>query len=147
VARLVHLFAFTGRTARAPFWITYVVGTSLLFFAANLSTLVGTVAKPVAYVLIAAMIPVLVAYIATIVRRLHDRNRTGWWAIAFIFVPGFLYGFVMGALSSDVLKEQSAIFLLIVALLVWGWGLIELGVLRGTVGPNRYGEDPLGSAA
>jgi uncharacterized membrane protein YhaH (DUF805 family) len=25
------------------------------------------------------------------------------------------------------------------------WGLIELGFLRGTVGPNQYGPDPLES--
>jgi uncharacterized membrane protein YhaH (DUF805 family) len=25
------------------------------------------------------------------------------------------------------------------------WAFVELGCLRGTVGPNRYGPDPLGS--
>jgi len=31
----------------------------------------------------------------------------------------------------------------LVALALGGWGLVELGCLRGTFGPNRFGSDPL----
>jgi len=31
-----------------------------------------------------------------------------------------------------------------IAVGIWTWSFVELAFLRGTVGPNRYGEDPLG---
>ena len=59
----------------------------------------------------------LVPAISVGVRRLHDTNRTGWWMLAFI-IP--LLGLVL------------ALFWL---------------TKRGTVGPNQYGDDPLGGYA
>jgi PAT family beta-lactamase induction signal transducer AmpG len=47
------------------------------------------------------------------IRRCHDRNRSGWWMLLF-FVP------VVGQI----------------------WWLVELGLLRGTTGANRFGEEP-----
>jgi uncharacterized membrane protein YhaH (DUF805 family) len=34
----------------------------------------------------------------------------------------------------------------IVGWIPWIWGLVELGFLRGTLGPNRFGPDPLAPA-
>jgi uncharacterized membrane protein YhaH (DUF805 family) len=48
------------------------------------------------------------------VKRWHDRNKSGRWVLVNL-VP------VIG----------------------WLWQLIECGFLRGTVGPNRFGQDPL----
>ncbi len=55
--------------------------------------------------------------IAVGVKRCHDRNRSGWFLLV-AFIP-----------------------------LVNLWLLIELAFLRGTVGANQYGPDPLGEAA
>jgi hypothetical protein len=49
--------------------------------------------------------------LALLVKRWHDRDKTGWWVLLNI-VP--LIGFV--------------------------WTFIECGLMRGTVGPNRCGE-------
>ena len=51
--------------------------------------------------------------IAVGAKRCHDRAKSGWFMLIFA-IP-------------------------VLAL----WPLIELGLLRGTVGPNRYGPDPL----
>lgn len=59
----------------------------------------------------------IVPAIAVGVRRLHDTNRSGWWMLAFI-IP--LLGLIL------------ALFWL---------------TKRGTVGPNQYGDDPLGGYA
>ncbi|WP_137389326.1 DUF805 domain-containing protein [Rhodoligotrophos defluvii] len=49
------------------------------------------------------------------IKRCHDRDQSGWWVLLlFIPVVGFL------------------------------WALINLGLLEGTPGPNRFGPDPLG---
>jgi uncharacterized membrane protein YhaH (DUF805 family) len=47
------------------------------------------------------------------VKRFHDLNRSGWWSLL-SFVP------IAGL-----------------------WVLIQVGFVRGTIGPNRYGPDPL----
>lgn len=52
--------------------------------------------------------------LAVSVKRWHDRNKSGWWVLVNL-VP------VVG----------------------WLWALVENGFLRGTDGPNRYGDDPL----
>lgn len=54
--------------------------------------------------------------VAVSVKRWHDRDKSGWWVLISL-VP------VIG----------------------WLWALVETGFLRGTPGPNRFGEDPLQS--
>lgn len=147
MGRLRQYFSFQGRLTRVTFWVTFIVATVILFLAATLSVPIAKLAAPLAYLLYVAVVPVLVAWVAAMVRRLHDRNRTGWWAPVFLLGPGFLYYFGLGALSVGSIKQQSAAFLSVVALLLLGWSVIELGLLRGTVGPNRFGPDPLSGAA
>jgi uncharacterized membrane protein YhaH (DUF805 family) len=145
--RFRQYFSFRGRTGRTMFWATFVVASVALFIAASVSVLIATVSTPLAWAFDVAMTPILVIWVAVMVRRLHDRNRTGWWAPVLIVLPSFLSNFAMGAWTTHALKDQAAMFLVIVALLIWGWGLVDLGILRGTVGSNRYGEDPVGAAA
>ncbi len=66
---------------------------------------------------------VLIPSIAVTVRRLHDRDMSGWWYLGFI-VASFI----------PLLNVVSALALLV------------LMVLPGTRGPNRFGPDPLGQA-
>ncbi len=53
--------------------------------------------------------------IALIIKRLHDRNKGPVWIVVFM-IP------VIG----------------------WVWAFVELGLLDGTPGPNRYGPSPKG---
>jgi uncharacterized membrane protein YhaH (DUF805 family) len=52
--------------------------------------------------------------VAVSVKRWHDRDKSGWWVLINL-VP------VIG----------------------WIWALVDNGFLRGTPGPNRFGDDPL----
>jgi uncharacterized membrane protein YhaH (DUF805 family) len=61
----------------------------------------------------------LVPTIAVTVRRLHDRDMSGWWYL----------GFVLLALIPILVLLASLAFLIIT-------------FLPGTLGPNRFGEDP-----
>ena len=75
---------------------------------------------------------------AATVKRLHDRNRSGWWMIPFFVVPPLFNRF------DDLLGDSWAVVLLghaVNALCLWGF--IEMLFLRGTSGPNRFGADPL----
>ncbi len=63
-------------------------------------------------------------------KRLHDRGHSGWIAglilTALVAVWPRPYGFF------------DFLFMLVVI-----WAVIELGVLKGEAGPNRFGENPL----
>jgi uncharacterized membrane protein YhaH (DUF805 family) len=75
---------------------------------------------------------------ATTIRRLHDRNKSGWWILAFLVAPPLLRGF------TDGLDEWSvaAVVLSVAAMALTVWGFVELLFIRGTRGPNRFGPDP-----
>ena len=67
------------------------------------------------------------------------RDKRGWWVFLFLLVP--VLAFVIGALAPDLGAELTWSGIAIVAIL-GVWALIELGVLSGTAGPNRYGSAP-----
>ena len=92
------------------------------------------------------VIVILIVGIAVGVKRLHDRNKSGWFLMLFYFVP-----FTLAALSVliDAFVEDSIIIATVLALLaiaVGVWTFVEMGCLRGTVGINQYGPDPVAPA-
>ncbi len=121
---------FEGRAARSEFWyfslfyammllvfgaVGFVLGGGSNFRAGNLRSFLPFV--PLIIVVLAMIMPT----IAVTVRRLHDRDMSGWWYLGFIVLSVIP---VVGKLVS-------------LATLV-------LYALKGTVGPNRYGRNPLG---
>lgn len=138
------LFSFQGRINRAKFWLAI-----LIYFIAFLVIflLFGAVAAAVNYelsmttlVILAAIvyIPILISGIAVGIKRLHDRNKSGWWLLLFYLVPNVLQG--IGGASGG--QGIGMIFALI-GFAISIWALVELGILRGASGPNQYGPDPL----
>ncbi|MCS3731174.1 DUF805 domain-containing protein [Bradyrhizobium betae] len=81
-------------------------------------------------------------YLATAIKRLHDRDRSGWWIVPFFFAPRLLFHF------RDLLPDSSwfAPFDWAVHAL-WLWGLVEMFIVPGTSGHNRFGADPLADVA
>jgi uncharacterized membrane protein YhaH (DUF805 family) len=77
-------------------------------------------------------------FAAAAVKRLHDRNKSGWWLVPFIVIPGLFQQF------EDRVGDSAAVSIL--GLVVAGlgiWGAIEMLFLRGTRKTNRFGPDPL----
>jgi uncharacterized membrane protein YhaH (DUF805 family) len=79
---------------------------------------------------------------ATTIKRLHDRNKSGWWIVAFLVAPPLLRGI------ADRFDELSvsAVVPTLSAMVLTLWGLVELLLIKGTNGPNRFGPDPLAPA-
>ncbi|WFU24318.1 DUF805 domain-containing protein [Bradyrhizobium sp. CB1717] len=77
-------------------------------------------------------------FLATAIKRLHDRNRSGWWIVAFFIVPSIYQQFsdLLPAPDWEHLYGLPADGLRL-------WGIVEMFVLRGTLGDNRFGLDPL----
>ena len=138
-----HLFFnFSGRINRAKYWIAILVYCAIYIVLA----IVGYVTDNSAiYQAINGMlnIVILISSLAVGVKRLHDRNKSGWYLVLFYIVPGILVtaGIVVGTFMDDSLLLASVLGLAAFAIGVWAF--VELGCLRGTIGPNRYGPDPL----
>ena len=77
-------------------------------------------------------------YLATAIKRLHDRDSSGWWIVPFFFVPGLYSQF------SDLLPNSTWMLpFSLTVLALWLWGLVEMFCRPGTSGHNRFGPDPL----
>ena len=152
---MVHVpFGFSGRINRATWWVTVLVppfAGSLLWRLtdpdpnSNLGVIVDAV----------VWIVMLWVWFAAGAKRLHDLNRTGAWVVLLVGGPFLVLGivFVPRALQSwlgltpDEAKRIGDPVVLVGFLICFAtsiWGSIWLGCFPGTVGPNRYGPDPLG---
>ena len=87
-------------------------------------------------------IAVLASCLAIGVTRLHDRDKSAWWVLLFYLCPP-----IVETLASLNDLDSAMVFLNILSLAITLWAFVELGFLRGTFGPNRYGPDPLDDAA
>jgi len=130
------MFGNGPRIGRQQFWLgwllSWITGTVLVLVASFLiGLLLYSFSPTMAAMLIedetnssllsSLLVLLLVVPLVLVVwiKRLRDRNRSPWLAIL-LAVP-------------------------LLNIPVFLWLLIECGFLRGTVGPNRYGPDPLGA--
>jgi len=114
-----------GRTSRGPFWIAVAV---LMTAAALYEAVTGPTLRLLTFWFI---YPVLLASGACVLaKRLHDRGRSGWWA-----------ALVLIALAMDWPEPYGARAILALPVLIWA--LVELGLLAGEEGANRFGPSPV----
>ena len=154
--------SFNGRINRAKYWLASII--LVVVFIALL--LIGTVFvvgifrgeftyrvwlsadDPLVFLMnFVLKLLVLYPWAALTVKRLHDRNRSGYFA-AFILVPSIILAItdILGITGSETFNWIDGVLgglLLVVTI----WFFIELGCLRGTVGKNQYGADPLAENA
>jgi uncharacterized membrane protein YhaH (DUF805 family) len=119
-----HYATFAGRAPRSEYWWWTLYAIISVIAACIIDAMLGTrfvlnagviVWLPYGYVYSIVSLVNLLPGLSVLVRRLHDRDKSGWW-FWFLFVP------FVGA----------------IVLLVWF-------CTKGTTGPNRYGDDPLTS--
>lgn len=78
-------------------------------------------------------------FLATSVKRLHDRDKSGWWMVLFFVLPGLYKQFGDRLPDSRFLLPVAiAVFMLLI------WGGVELYFLKGTRSSNLFGPNPLG---
>lgn len=93
---------------------------------------------PVLVFRIAGSLLLLWVYLATSIKRLHDRDKSGWWMLPYFVVPGLYKQF------EDWLPESYAVLVPALAVFLLGiWGFVEMFCLKGTRKTNRFGADPL----
>ena len=144
------LFSFRGRINRAKYWLAL-----LIFLVVDIVLgLVGWVlGNGVVFQILSFFVnlAVFISGIAVCIKRLHDRDHSGWWLLLFYAGPvvvALVGGFVFWAAADTVGTTADWSYLGLRFCLLGGialaiWGFVEIGCRRGTVGYNRFGPDPL----
>ncbi|QOL16374.1 DUF805 domain-containing protein [Dickeya dianthicola] len=123
-------FSFRGRIGRRDFWLGMVIVLALMV---GLFMLAGTgwlETQKAAFVLVVLMWPLA----AMLVKRLHDRNKSGWWAL--LLVVAWMLGNGNWSMLPVLGQWGVGRFLptLITVML-----LLDCGAFVGTAGVNRFG--------
>ncbi|HEY2658239.1 MAG TPA: DUF805 domain-containing protein [Caulobacteraceae bacterium] len=112
---------FSGRARRSEYWLFALFQWLVVLAAGALTAILGgsghllggLIAFAVGLFFLASIIPAL----AVLVRRLHDSDKSGFWAFIGL-IP-----------------------------LIGGLALLVFSLMDGTEGDNRYGSDPKGRTA
>ena len=129
---------FTGRSRRMEYWmfallngiVSVVLGGLMVAGGFTLPGMDGSAAAPESPgllfwlgggLLAMWVLAVIVPSVAVGVRRLHDRDMSGWWYLGFILLSMIP---LVGIFASIA--------------------MIVIFFLPGTPGPNKYGPDPKG---
>jgi uncharacterized membrane protein YhaH (DUF805 family) len=106
-------FSFEGRIGRRSYWVYFVLPLTMVGFVAGFFRVLDDVTLRQVLVVGLPMLPFIVwVGSAVAAKRWHDFGFSGWWAVLG-FVP--LLNYVL---------------------------LIALGIVPGSKGSNRYGNDP-----
>jgi uncharacterized membrane protein YhaH (DUF805 family) len=136
----VHLFtSFEGRITRQPFWIAWAVFIAIEIV---ISFSGGDDARWTTVLDFVLTYPQL----AVCAKRGHDRNSPIWVVGLFFAIGAAFDVLLLGGwmTSADMANPTPLMLAFLIPYAVFGLALIiDLGFRRGTVGPNRYGPDPL----
>lgn len=137
------LFSFRGRIARRDFWLLVVVCAAFLFGLAAAARIPDETSKVILYVVCSAA--ALLTLLSAATRRLHDRDRHGWYLYVFFGVPSALATFLSGKgeLKLVVFNGGIGSVLDLLSLAIGIWMIVELGCLPSIAGSNQFGADPL----
>jgi uncharacterized membrane protein YhaH (DUF805 family) len=133
------LNGFHGRIGRRSFWMAMVP-----VIIANI--LASLIADQIEGERLSAIVDLAFTYpeFAIALKRIHDRNLPVWLLIVF-FTANALFDLVdvLGLGGSADQPNLITLFTMIPFAILGLALLVELGLRRGTVGPNQYGPDPL----
>lgn len=111
------LFSFQGRIPRRTYWLWAILSAvAFMVVIGILGAILGQSEKTQGIFGVLAVIlyiPLIWCSLALQIKRWHDRDKPGTWVLINL-IP------LVGGI----------------------WAFVEVGCLRGTFGPNNYGEDP-----
>ncbi len=131
-----EFFSFSGRAPRSGFWwIVLSVIVLVLIGAIGFSAL----GMPMGVGMLCTYVVIMAFSLPLLVRRAHDLN-VGGWLIAIMYIASAFIGVLSASVDSD--SNIAGLLAVLGGLNNIAW-LVVLGFLPGTVGVNKYGEDPL----
>lgn len=116
-------FSSSGRTARLPFVVAAAVLVVLTAFYESLVT------SALHWITGWVVYPLLIFTGACVLsKRLHDRGRSGWWSLVILIAVTMVWSF-----------DSAVDFLGLVVVI---WAFVELVLMPGEQGANRFGPNP-----
>ena len=148
------LFSFDGRIGRRTYWlailaliVAVLVLTCAPFLLESEKWAVLMVALTSDFIWLFSLWPL----VAVGSKRLHDRNKNGWWLLVFWLLPfalfcgGFSIVFFDDPRTGRSGDFTTGLIVVLASLPPALWGIVELGIQPGAKGPNLYGAGPRNS--
>lgn len=138
--------SFEGRISRRPFWLGLI-----LLFTVGLLVLLGSLYwagerdyPVIRFNIFVITVALLYPVVSVGVKRLHDRGRPGYTVLVFL-VPWVLHQItnLLGITGDPTAINAIDMAFILINMVLFVWFIVDLGMLRGTQGPNEYGPDPL----
>ena len=105
-------FSFDGRIGRRTFWLKGVLLLGVIEIALIIVAANFGVVATGGWLVLIMVLAAIWPNLAVQVKRWHDRDKSGWWVLTGL-IP------IIGGI----------------------WTFIEVGLLKGTEGPNRFGAE------
>jgi uncharacterized membrane protein YhaH (DUF805 family) len=142
-------FSARGRISRSQYWLRFFLPVFAIgIVLAIVAGVGGEAAKSLQTIW---QLVVLWPSIAVLIKRIHDRDKSGAlvWALYGPLIPAVIVT-IAAVVAVAAGGGEAAWALIIVAVVLWVavagvaiWFFIEFGCMRGTIGPNRFGPDPV----
>jgi len=166
--------SFEGRINRAKWWlgsvilvvvaaiigwiVASVIGASIFGMVTEAGVTpdtIGAVTRKISFGQLISVAIIAYPVTALMTKRLNDRDRPNYfvyvfWAPTVLTILAGLAGLTMTVVDVNgvMMPTQSGLGMILgfLSLAIGVWALVELGILKGTAGPNQHGPDPLGGA-
>ena len=140
-AFLDFMFGHDGRIGRMQYWLGLWASIAITAFFVLIADEVvhgtGEIGRHVTFVSIAGLL--IWMHSAVTVKRLHDRDRAGIWYFLYgLGPPGTLLWAIL-LHADNQLEAASPMYF--ISLFGFTLVFIELGLMRGSDGPNRFGPE------
>jgi uncharacterized membrane protein YhaH (DUF805 family) len=136
------LFGYDGRIGRLHCFLGFLAFCAITGFLSGIAEDVtagtGDIGRYVALVFIVGT--GIWMHSAVTIKRLHDRDKAAPWYLIYGIAPLVLFIAAIYFYGVRAFEISSILFFVSIAGLVWA--IVELGFLRGTPGPNRFGPAP-----
>ena len=136
---LNFLFGYDGRIGRLFYWLGLMAAWAVPALFASIADRVvigtGDIGRYVAFLVIVGTL--IWMHSAVTVKRLHDHDKSAAWYLLYGVTPPSVFAVAILLYSKGIFALAWVLFVASIAGLLWV--LVELGLLRGTAGPNRYG--------
>jgi len=148
-------FSARGRISRSQYWLRFVVPIFTAVVILRLAAFVHGETRSDSGVFLLLLNLLYLASLwpgtATLVKRIHDRNKSGW-LVLLLHIPFALAITVAVVALAEVAAHNihagnqwadlGAVLFGAVGI-VGIWFFVDFSCMRGTVGANRYGPDPV----
>ncbi len=142
------VLAFRGRLTRLGYWRWQ---TALLLLSAGFAYGAAAVAmgggpRWLSALVFAPMAVAVIAAVGVVARRLHDRGRGVAWLSLFLLAPWSLatlsFWLTQWPMAEQGWAPAASAGAALLSLGFNLWAFVEIGLLRGQSGPNRFGPPP-----